>query len=130
MLTVDFIGLLFTLCLTGIRYPHYVLIAVVIHDVGRIMMALFFHGNIELILSAGAFGSAVADNMKSSWQPLLVTFSGPLANYIVSATVGGIEYEKTSHLFNPLMSAKHPFAVVNFRLAVLSAIVSSWTFWQ
>ncbi|MBP2649793.1 MAG: hypothetical protein H6Q74_618 [Firmicutes bacterium] len=130
MLSIDVIGLVFTMVLVGARYPHYVLVAALIHDLGRIMMVLFLHGNVETVVAAGAFGTAVASNIKSNWQALLITFSGPLANYIVSATVGGTEYEKTARLLNPLVSVSHPFAVVNLRLAVVSILVSSWLFWQ
>ena len=130
MLAVDVIGLVFTIFLVGTRYPHYVLIAATIHEFGRIMMTLFLHGNIGTVIAAGAFGTVVASNLKSSWHGMLIAFSGPLANYIVSATVGGIESVATRRLINPWVSVGHPFAVVNLRLALLSIVVSSWLFFQ
>ncbi|MBP2653523.1 MAG: hypothetical protein H6Q73_1092 [Firmicutes bacterium] len=130
MLAVDIVGLVFTICLVGARYPHYVLIAATIHEIGRIMMTLFLHDNIGTVIAAGAFGTTVASNLKSNWHGILITFSGPLANYIVSATIGGIELETTRRLLNPLGPVRHPFAVVNLRLALLSVFVSTWLLFQ
>lgn len=126
MLAVDIIGLIFTICLTGPRYPHYVLCAAVIHDLGRVLMALFLHGQIESVVAAGAFGTTVAGNIKAGMPALLLVFSGSLANYIVSATTGGVEEERSAKLLNPAASVRHPFAVVNLRLALLSFLVNSW----
>jgi hypothetical protein len=126
MITIDYIGLVITVCLVGLRYPQYVLGACILHDLGRVLMALFLHGHIDSIVTAGAFGSTAASNIRAGVPALLVTFSGPLTNYIFSATAGGIDYLKTRHILNPWGAVKHPFAVVNLRLAVLSLLVNLW----
>jgi hypothetical protein len=124
MLTVDFIGLLFTVVIIGFRYPQYVVLATAVHELGRIIMILFLHGNIDSVIAAGIFGATTANNLKGSSMNLLIIFSGPIANYIVSSTTSGIEFEKTAHLFNPLAKLQHPFAVVNLRLAILSLLIN------
>lgn len=126
MLSVDIIGIVITICLVGLRYPHYVFLAAIIHDVGRVLMTLFLHGSIQSIISAGAFGTTMAAGIKSGSPVYLIMFSGAIANYIVSATAGGIEFEKTRHIVNPFLAVKHPFAVVNLRLAILSLLVNLW----
>lgn len=128
MLAIDIIGLAMTICLVGLRYPHLVLGAAVIHDMGRIIMALFLHGNIETIVAAGAFGTADVSNLNSVFKNALIVLSGPLVNYMVSATIGGIERERTVNLFNPCAVVKSSFAVINLRLAILSFLVNIWHF--
>ena len=126
MLAIDLVGLVITICLVGLRYPHYVFCAAVIHDVARVIMILFLHGNLETVVAAGAFGSTVAQGIKTGFPSLLVVFSGPLANYIISATTGGVEYEKTRAIVSPLASVRHPFAVVNLRMGILALLVNLW----
>lgn len=124
MLMIDIIGLLVTILLIGFRYPHYVIFAAAIHEFSRIIMVLFLHGTIDSVVAAGIFGSTVVHNFKESSLNWLVIFSGPLANYIVSSTAGGIEFESTAHLINPLKKLTYPFAVVNLRFAIISLLVN------
>ncbi|SEO36086.1 hypothetical protein [Propionispora vibrioides] len=124
MVVVDIVGLLFTVVLVGVRYPHYVLAAAMIHEVGRIAMTVFLHQHIELLVAAGAFGKTTINNQETMLAAACIAVSGPLANYIVSAVVGGIEYERGGTLLNPLARLKHPFGVVNLRLAVVSFVLS------
>lgn len=128
MVAVDFIGLILTICIVGLRYPHYVLAAAFIHEAGRILMALFLHGQIDTLVAAGAFGIASIGNLGSGAKLAMVVFAGPLANYIVSSTAGGVEFERTTHLLNPFAILTHPFAVVNLRLALVSCLVNIWQF--
>ncbi|VBB07982.1 Hypothetical protein LUCI_3247 [Lucifera butyrica] len=122
MLAIDIIGLIITASLIGLRYLPYVFLASLIHEIGRMTMAFFLQGQVESVTAAGAFGATTVHNLQGNMSALLVIFSGPLANYIVSATVGGVEYEKTAALFNPFAVLKHPFAVINLRFAVLSIL--------
>lgn len=128
MLAVDMIGLTMTICLIGLRYPHLVLGAAIIHDMGRVLMALFLHGNIETIVAAGAFGTADVSNLNSVLKNALIVLSGPLVNYMVSATVGGVERERTGNLLNPCAVLTSSFAVINLRMAILSFLVNIWHF--
>ncbi len=126
MLTVDFIGLLLTIALVGLRYPHYVLSAGLIHDCGRIVMAIFLNGHIESVTAAGAFGSAVVTGVGTSVKYVLVMMAGSLACYLVSAAVGGIGNEPTAKLIHPSSILKNPFAVVTLRLAIVSFVTNMW----
>jgi hypothetical protein len=126
MLTLDIVGLVVTVCLIGLRYPLHVLGASLINGLGQVLMILFLHGHIESVVAAGAFGSTVVSGVKSGAPALLVIFAGSLSNYIVSSAAGGIEYEKTRHILNPLSPAKFPFAVVNLRLALLTFLLQLW----
>jgi hypothetical protein len=125
MLSVDFIGLLFTIGLVGPRYPLHVLAAAVIHDLGRILVILFFHGRIEAVVAAGAFGTAVTSGLKG-YPAVAAAFGGPFISYLVSSGAGGVAWERTASLVSPAARLRQPFAVVNFRLAVLSALAGLW----
>ncbi len=126
MLGIDLIGLLATVLLVGIRYPHYVLLATSIHECGCILVAVFLHGQIDYILAAGAFGTVTMSNYSSGIIGILILFSGSVANYVMSSIFGGIGFEPTTNLLNPLACLKAPFAVVNFRLCILSTLIQVW----
>ncbi len=126
MLAVDLVGLILTVCLTGLRYPHCVLGAAIIHDLGSILTALFFQGRVDAVIAAGAFGTTAVSGVKAGAPAVAVALGGPLANYLVGASLGGAAWEKTSCLLNPGAALKHPFAVVNLRLAILSAAAALW----
>lgn len=127
MLSIDLIGLMLTVLIVGVRYPHYVIVAAMIHELGRILMALFLHGEIEVILAAGAFGTTTVSNYSSSLTVVLIMLSGPLANYIIGAAAG-IQNDRMANLINSSAVLASPFAVINFRLAVMSILVSLWQF--
>jgi len=122
MLSIDLIGIIITGTFIGLRYPHIVLAAVFVHEMGKIITALFLQQHIENIIIAGVFGKTVVSQIGAGVKDTLVAFSGPLTNYIVSTIAGGFEYERTAHLLNPFAKLKYPFAVVNMRLAVASLI--------
>ena len=126
MLGIDLIGLLATIFLVGLRYPHYVLFAACIHEFGRIFVAVFLHSHIDYIVAAGAFGTMAVSNYNAGAIGMLLKFSGPLANYIVCSIFGGIVFEPTKNLLKPLVKLKSPFAVINFRLCIISCLVLIW----
>lgn len=124
MITVDFIGLLLTACIVGFRYPFYVLSAVLIHEAGKIALAVFLQGNVERIVVSGVFGVTTVSHLSNEIKGALVTFGGPLANYVLSSTVGGVEWERTKNLYNPFSTLRYPFAVIHLRFAAVSFFVS------
>jgi len=126
MLGIDLIGLLATIFFVGLRYPHYVLLAAGVHEFGRIFIAVFLHIHIDSIIAAGAFGTMVVSNYNSSTIGIVLIFSGSFANYIVCSIFGGIAFEPTKALLNPLVYLKSPFAVINFRLCILSCLILIW----
>jgi len=126
MLGIDLIGLLATIFLVGLRYPHYVLFAACIHEFGRIFVAVFLHTHIDYIVAAGAFGTMVVSNYNVGAMGIMLMFSGPIANYIACSIVGGIVLEPTKNLINPLVNLKSPFAVINFRLCIISSVILIW----
>jgi len=126
MLGIDLIGLLATIFLVGLRYPHYVLFAACIHEFGRIFVAVFLHTHIDYIVAAGAFGTMVVSNYNVGAMGIVLMFSGPIANYIACSIVGGIVLEPTKNLINPLVNLKSPFAVINFRLCIISCLILIW----
>jgi len=126
MVAIDFLGLVATIVLIGLRYPHYVLLAICIYECSRIFIAIFLHAHIHYIIAAGAFGSLTTSHVQASAIGFLILFSGSLANYIVSLLFGGIAFERTASLLNPLATLRYPFAVVNFRLCILSCVIQTW----
>lgn len=126
MVVIDLIGLVATISLIGIRYPHYVLLAACLHELGEVLITIFLHGQIDTIVAAGAFGTIVVNNLHATILGIVIVFSGSLVNYIASSLAGGIAFEPTSHLLNPMSSLKAPFAVINFRLCILASFISIW----
>ncbi len=126
MVKVDFIGLLLTVFFVGLRYPHYVIIAASIHEIGRLLMAVFLASHVESIVAAGAFGRMIVNDNQTGIINALLIYSGSLANYIISSMIGGIAFEPTTKLINPLAQLKSPFAVINFRLCILSFFIQMW----
>jgi hypothetical protein len=88
-----------------------------------VFVTVFLHGQIGYIVAAGAFGTIAVTNHNSSVIGIIILFSGALANYIASSILGGIAFESTTNLLNPLARLKYPFAVVNFRLCILSCLI-------
>jgi len=121
MVSIDIIGLFITICVISFRYPQYGLLAVGIHEFGRALMTVFLQGQIESIIAAGAFSTTVVSN-SSMLINLLIAFGGPLANFIIGSTSGGVEFERTPHLINPNARLRNPVAVINLRLALISSI--------
>lgn len=127
MLAIDLIGVLLTIAVVGIRYPHYVVVAGLINELGILLMAFITNGNIKFILAAGAFSMTTV--AQDDWHyNVLLLLSGPLANYIFCAVVGDIHQETASNLINPGVRLDNPFAVVNLRFAVLSILSNLWFF--
>lgn len=126
MLIIDLVGVVTTIFLIGIRYPHYVLLAVSLHELGEILITVFLHGQISTIVASGAFSTISVSNYNASNLGAVLAFSGSLTNYVVSSLAGGIAFEPTSRLLNPISSLKSPFAVINFRLCILACFISIW----
>lgn len=126
MITVDFIGLILSIALVGLRYPLSALGAAIVYAAGQVIMAVFLHGNIESIVAAGLFGSAVVSNISGLGQTLAVLFSGSLANWLVWASTGKFSSEGFERLINPAAASLQPIAVTNFRFALLSTLISVW----
>ncbi|QJW48103.1 hypothetical protein HA075_21695 [bacterium BFN5] len=121
MVYIDLIGLVITILVIGIRYPHYGVAAVLIHEFGRVAMTVFLHGQVESVVTAGVFSTAVVSN--SNFIMLaLIGFAGPLTNFIICSTSGGIAFERTISLLDPRACLRNPFAVVNLRLALFSCL--------
>lgn len=123
MITVDFISLVITNCLVGIRYPGLVLLALLIHEAGKIIAVLFLENQVQGLVVAGVFSTTTLAPMSSDIPPILIALGGPAANYLASSLVGGVEWEKTKALYNPLAILEHPLAVVNFRFAIISLAI-------
>ena len=111
-----------TICLVGIRYPHYVLIACLINQFGQVVAALFMHLHIEGLLASGVFTYTQVTGTTASLV-LLLALSGVFLNYAAGAAVTGFEFEPTAHLIRPFAKLRSPFAVINLRFAVVMLCV-------
>ncbi|MEG6585668.1 hypothetical protein [Dendrosporobacter sp. 1207_IL3150] len=121
MVSIDFIGLIITTIAISLRYPHYGIAAMVIHEFGRIAMAVFLQSDVQMLTAAGVFSSATV-TATSVVTTLLISFSGPLANFIIGSITGGVGLEQTRKVFDPRSRLNNPFAVVNLRLALFSCL--------
>lgn len=126
MLAIDIIGLFITIIIIGIRYPHHVLIAAIVHEIGRVLMVLMVSGKVTLIIAAGAFGTNPGIDQYNWLMGSLIKISGPLANYIFCAATGGIYLETLTNIVNPGAKLVNPFAVINLRFAFVSMLSVLW----
>lgn len=122
MLSIDVLGLVITSLLLGPRYTHYVLLASALAEAGRIGMTLFLQARVTGLVWAGLFGGLHVQDVSGASQAALILFSGPLVNYIASSCYGGIGRDGWSRVINPFVTLAAPFAVINFRLAVVAAL--------
>lgn len=128
MVSIDLIGLAVTLGIIGLRYPLYALAAAAIHEFGRLAMTVFLSGQVEAVVAAGAFSTTTVSDTDLI-TAALIAFGGPLANFIIGATSGGLLSERTEHVIDPRSTLRNPFAVVNFRLALFSCLFNIGQFW-
>lgn len=123
MLAIDVIGIIFTILITGIRYPHYVILAVIIHHFAQLFTVFLLHGTLNGVIAAGAFNSVIVSELSHKYYKLIILFSGSITSYLVSTIIGGVEFEPTSLLICPWAKLRYPFAVINLRLAVISFLL-------
>lgn len=122
MFVIDAIGVLVTICVVGIRYPHYVLVACFINQLGQMVAALFLHLHIEGVLASGVFTNMQVTGATATLI-LWLALSGAFLNYAAGAAVTGFEFEPTAHLIRPFARLRSPFAVINLRFAVVMLCV-------
>lgn len=128
MLALDIIGLIMTILLVGLRYTHYVLGAVLIGEAGRIFASLYVNAQLDTLVAGGIFSRVDIQGVNAKLSLLFIYFGGSLVNYFVGMAFGGLEKEKFAYLLNPFASVRHPFAVMNIRLAILSAAYNGWQY--
>lgn len=122
MLSIDVLGLIITGLLLGPRYVHCVLAASALAEAGRVVMTLFLQARVTGLLWGGLFGGVQVQDIHGAWPAALILFSGPLVNYIASSCYGGIGSDGWKRVINPLRPLTAPFAVINFRLAMVMAL--------
>jgi hypothetical protein len=117
-----------TFILVGLRYTPYVLLAAAIGEVGRISASLYVNAQLDGVVAGGIFSRIAFQGVNAKLPVFFIYFGGPLVNYFVGMACGGLEKEKITGLVNPFASLRHPFAVMNIRLALLSAAYNAWQF--
>lgn len=118
MYVIDAIGFIVSIGLIGLRYPHQVILACLINQLGQIITALLFHLPIAGILASGVFTQVQVDGT-GQVAVLFFSLGGIFLNYAASTLATGYEYEPSSHLLHPFAALKYPFAVINFRFALI-----------
>lgn len=130
MIVIDYIGLIVTVVLIGVRYPLQALGALIIHEVGRIGAICFVQKPINLLLIGGAFGEMSFREPLSWGYVLIAAAAGPLLNYLVGSLAGGIVWERLSALINSAAQLRQPTGVIQIRLAAISLLFSLQHYWR
>lgn len=128
MVFIDVIGLLISLGLVGIRYPHWGILASFINILGLLLSGVVFHEQINYVVAAGAFSIGVFNQEHSLLLAYFLQFSGIWANFLVMHLAGGVRIEKTMVFMDPTCELKAPIAVINMRMAVLAILFNFWNF--
>jgi hypothetical protein len=122
MFVIDAIGVIVTICFIGIRYPHYVLAACLINQLGQVVAALFLQLHIEGLFASGVFTNTQVTGATATLV-LWLAVCGAFLNYAAGSAVAGFEFEPTAHLIKPFARLRSPFAVINLRFAVVMICV-------
>ncbi|MDU2066461.1 MAG: hypothetical protein E6713_16720 [Sporomusaceae bacterium] len=117
MYVIDVIGFIVSIGVIGLRYPHYVILASLINQVGQIIASLFCHLGIQGVFAAGLFSQIDVNGPLP--KLLFVAASGIFSNYAAGKVVRGFEFEPSAHLWQSFAKLRFPFAVINMRFAFL-----------
>lgn len=116
---VDLIGIFISICLLGIRYPHYVILAALVNFFGFCFGAFLLPEGLDSIITSGVFSVAEAPNIKFAEKAVLI-LSPPFCNYIASKMLDWTEVKRIKTFLNPLAILNNPFSVINLRFAAVS----------
>lgn len=112
---VDLVGLLVSICLLGIRYPHYVILAALINFFGFCLGAFLLPDGLETIIVSGIFSTA---EKETAFTTKTVLFAVALfANYAAARLSGLPALKNAASFCSPFAVLDNPFSVINLRFA-------------
>ncbi|MDL2281107.1 hypothetical protein LJC10_04540 [Selenomonadales bacterium OttesenSCG-928-I06] len=120
-INIDLVILIITICLLGIRYPHYVLIAAFINLFGYLLAAIIFSTKVNLIVFGGIFNSFSFSNL-SFIETAGLFLSGPFLNFLIASVLND-KPEKTQQSLAfviPYATLRNPLKTINMRFAFVT----------
>lgn len=115
-------GLITTILAIGPRYALLTLLAVLIQELGRIILTVSFGSEIKEIWFGGFFSSACGNDGMTPWLGLL----GPAWSLILAICLNGSYRPSLLSLVNPASTHKRAMGMVMLKLALGSALVALW----
>ncbi|HHV72675.1 MAG TPA: hypothetical protein GXX38_08725 [Clostridia bacterium] len=125
MLQLDLIGLFITLLFLGPQNIFYVFIAILIHEIGRLVFLILIKSPVEAVVTGGILNSTVLATAEPITISLLITLAGPFFCMITSLFIFRMKkkfLKNINEFINPFCKLDNPWAVINFRFAILSTI--------
>jgi len=121
LIGVNVPGIIVTVALVGPVHAGWTLLAIVLQEAGRLVLATGFGGEISEMWVGGFFSLAEA----AGARPLMVAMAGPLWSLALAACLGGLGgTAKARLLLNPATRHKRPLGVALLKLAIGSMAVA------
>ena len=120
MIGVNVPGVIATIALIGPVHAGWTLLAILLQEAGRLVLATGFGGEISEIWVGGFFSLAEARGAR----PLMIALIGPLWSLTLASCFGGLQTARGLPLLNPATRHGRPFSVVLLKLALGSIAVA------
>ncbi len=116
MIELDLFGLLLTVITIGPRQAHLVVLASLLQEALRALVALALRRELLAVMAGGAFGATEAEGLPA----LALGLAGPAVLALIALNlIRG--REPIAETLAPWCDSKFPFAATALRLAVLTA---------
>ena len=126
MLTIDLAGIALTWWIGAPRYPHWVVLAAMLQELGRVLVVAAWGGTVVAV-NAGAWNGSVA--ALGSQASLMAAWGGPLLVGLLgwASCTHKITWQELGSIWKP---SPQPFSVVCMRVALGNALWLVWiTIW-
>ncbi|MDP2859977.1 MAG: hypothetical protein Q8P50_18705 [Bacillota bacterium] len=120
MVGVNVPGIIVTVALVGPVHAGWTLLAIVLQEAGRLVLATGFGGEISEMWVGGFFSLAEATGAR----PLMIAMAGPLWSLALATCFGGLDAANAGLLLNPATRHRRPLGVALLKLAVGSMAVA------
>lgn len=129
MLQLDLIGLVLTIFVLGPQNILYTVLAILVHELGKIIALTFLTPQVETVVTGGILNTTIFKTAEPVLVSLVVTLAGPFFCLFMGLMFLGVNFKSFSpkqlgKLFNPFIRLERPWAAINLRLAFLSALIS------
>lgn len=129
MLQIDIIGLIITIFFLGPQNILYIVLAIIVHELGRILSLLLLMPQLELMVTGGVLNIMIFKVPEPFIFSLLTILAGPFFCFLMGLICKGMNFRnfgfrQLNNLLNPFIKLKKPWAIINLRLALFSAIIS------
>lgn len=122
MVGIDLVGLIVTILITGPLLAGQIVLAALVQELGRLIVALAAGGHVQSMMAGGVFGRTGVTGL----SPAVPLLAGPFVLLLVGALSAGPSAWSQPAFWLPWARTDRPFAAACCRLAILSTIQCLW----